>query len=209
MTAYKVIETHDIDSEFENLIVLLPGRMQKGISLLSMYKSNSNFANSKIIAIEPDYEWYPIPNGAKDQANSIKALYHSVPNLESFILETAAALKIDQEKITLVGFSAGAVMAIQVAALSERPYQAIVCHNGAILSPEGLPSSTNETPFLLIHNKDDSCFSWDERYIPMKDALLRKDYNVQFIESEDGGHFIQDEDVEISTDWLKEIFSHS
>jgi predicted esterase len=97
-------------------------------------------------------------------------------------------------------------MAIQAAAWSNRPYGAVVAHAGAILEPLALPQAKHKTPFLVMHNENDDCFSWDERYLPMKLALVDKKYPVEFIENEVGGHSVTNDELATAGRWLNNIF---
>lgn len=199
--------TRKPECEADKMILLLPGRGQPATDMLARYV---NFASGLddilLIALDPIDEWYPAPNGSNDQENACWGLKVSVPQLENFVCEIEEDFNISRENIALAGFSAGAVMAIQVAAQTSRPYAAVVSHNGAILQPDLLPKSSVDTPFLLIHRKDDDCFYWDERFVPMKNAFQSQGYMTETHELESGGHFIHAEDIELAAKWILNKF---
>jgi predicted esterase len=186
--------------------VLLPGRGQPASSIMALYDRFAQMDDIKLLAVEPIDEWYPAPKGANDQMEAVWGLKVSVEEFNDFISSLEIELELDRSKIALVGFSAGAVLAIQAAAYSDRPFGAVVAHAGAILEPLELPQAKHETPFLIMHNQDDDCFSWDERYLPMKLALVDKKYQAEFIENEIGGHSVTSEDLETAGKWLNHIF---
>jgi len=99
-------------------------------------------------------------------------------------------------------------MAIQVAAFSENPFAGVVVHSGAILEPQLLPWCKHpKMPFILSHNKDDECFSWSERYAPMKRALIENNYRIlKAFERKKGNHCIWEQDVKHSIAILNKIF---
>ena len=174
----------------ENMIVLLVGRGQTASNMLEQYNYNNELKKSVLVAIEPLNEWYPCPNGIDDQEQSIEGLKFAVPQLNKLITNLQSEFNLTRDKIALVGFSAGAVMAIQLAANSNEEFAAVVSHAGAILDPDNLPQAKNKTPILLIHSEDDDCFSWEERYLPMKKALAIQGFNLSVNEVVHGGHYM-------------------
>ena len=103
---------------------------------------------------------------------------------------------VSRESISLVGYSAGAVMAIQTAIRGEVPFASIISHNGIVLDPNNIPKCKKpEMPFLFFHNKNDTVFSFNDRYLPTKTAMENKKYNFNSIEKKTGGHAITKKDV--------------
>lgn len=178
----------------KNMIILLPGRGQSASDILDQYNFKE-LNETVLIAIEPAIEWYPIPRGMDNQNEAIEGLKFAIPNLEKVISKCEKEFNIPRNKVALAGFSAGAVMAIQIAANSEQSFAAVISHAGAILDPTSLPAAKNDTPFLLLHAKDDDCFSWDERYLPMKKALIEKGYEIDTFEKENGGHYMSSDEA--------------
>lgn len=202
---YKVL-VRNSEEECLSAAVLLPGRGQPASNMMALYDRFAHVNEIKLLAVEPIDEWYPAPKGSNDQMEAVWGLKISVEEFNEFIANLEIELQLDRSKIALIGFSAGAVMALQAAAHSDRPYGAVVVHAGAILEPLALPQAKHPTPILVMHNENDDCFSWDERYLPMKLALVDKKYPVEFVENEVGGHSVCDEDLETAGKWLNHIF---
>jgi predicted esterase len=112
----------------------------------------------------------------------------------------AKQFDLKHEDIYIAGHSAGAVVALQVAAHSQEPLGGIHVHCGAILDPASLPKS-NGTPIFVFHSENDMVFSWDERYLPMKKALIEKGYNCSFVERAGHGHSVRGEDIKAACKW--------
>lgn len=186
-------------------IVLLTGRGDTALNFLNIYKRNCNLNYLRIIAIQPEDEWYPIPNGIEDQEDSLTGINFSVVRLINLLDEIKSFYKIDKSKIFVCGFSAGGVMALQVAIKSNDIFGGFICHNGAILDCNSVSFAKNKTPILVIHSQDDDCFSWDERFIPMKQELTNKNYNVEFIENKYGGHFFSEKDIESALQFVSTL----
>ena len=189
---------------YHGALVLLVGRWCKAEDLMAHYRSYSGLNESLIVAIEPAVEWYHAPVSPDDQSEALDGMEISVPRLDSFLRNIEYGFKVPRMQTALAGFSAGAVMAIQVAANSHDEFAGVVSHAGAILSPENLAISKNATPYLLIHSKNDDCFEWNERYLPMKIALQEKGYFVKTEEKEDGSHAICRDDIVLAATFLSD-----
>lgn len=189
--------------ESNNMIILLAGRGQSADHILDVYNRKA-LRNAILVAVQPLKEWYPCPNGINDQTEAIDGLKFAIPNLNKLIFNLQNQFNIPDKDTVLVGFSAGAVMALQILAYTDKNYAGCVSHAGAILDPENLPQAQNNTPILLIHTEDDDCFEWEERYLPMKKALLKQGFNVTTKELSYGGHQM---DIEDSIDFLKGIIN--
>lgn len=189
-------------------ILFLPGRDGNAVDIMKYYENVSELKYTRLIAVQPLAEWYPAPNGPEDQEAAIWGLKLSVPEFDSFVCKLEKEFSINRSDIALVGYSAGAVMAIETASVSGNNFAAVVSHSGAILEPSELVVARNKTPILLIHSKDDDCFEWEERYLPMKSALINKKYNVNFIENDNGGHSISYQNIVDASIFLAKKFKY-
>jgi predicted esterase len=181
--------------DYKGTILLFSGRGNSVYDLLTVYKNNEKSDNYRLISIEPYSEWYPLPNGAGDQEEAVLGLRETIPRLKNTIDKLKESYDLSESNLFISGFSAGAVIALQILLSTDDIFEGVVCHNGAILDMNKL-STSNTTPILIIHCNDDECFSWDERFIPMKDFLIKNSFFVSFIEKNEGGHYIDNEDVE-------------
>lgn len=148
--------------------------------------------------------WYPAPNGANDQEYALLGIDNAVQNANKIIRSMNDAYEIPFEKIIVMGFSAGAVVAIQTVSRSEVALGGAIAYAGAILDPDSLPECRfPKMPILLRHNEDDDCFEWEERYLPMKKALRDKGYKLSVSESLFGGHRPALKDFLLFGNWIK------
>lgn len=174
-------------------IFLLTGRGQTAKEFLNLYWHVQE--NFHLIALEPAEEWYPIPNGPDDQFDSIQGVEKTVSVLHRKIKKIRKKIKIKKKNTILIGFSAGGVVMLKLLSKTKNNYHSAICHNGTILDTN-IEYAKNKTPILLIHSKDDDCFSWEERYLPTKFCLQQKKYLVETIEKEIGGHDIKETDID-------------
>lgn len=179
-------------------ILILPGRCQTGIELAKQW-CNIFLDNTMIILITPkNKEWYPMPYSSLDQENAVLGLETAREVIESTLDRIKLEFKIPKNKTAVVGFSAGGVMANYVGINSNKEYAGFVSHSGAILEPKFVPKCKfSSVPFVLTHSENDEDFSWDERYIPMKNSLIDNGYNLKFLESMNG-HCISDDEIEFA-----------
>jgi predicted esterase len=190
-------------------ILALPGRGGSGKEMVEIYK-HSELRKSTFIGVTPKMrQWYPMPNGANDQEAAISGLDEAVENIYKTLRRIRRGFGVLSRDTALVGFSAGAVVALQAAVRSDYPFAAVVCHSGAVLEPDKLPYCKHpETKILLIHSQDDTCFYWDERYMPMKQSLKTKGYNFISVEHKVGNHNLYRSDIVMSSMFLAPLLRY-
>ena len=198
------------DANGDKCIVFLPGRGETGHPMMRSWKE-WGWTKTLFVALTPVYRaWYPMPNGEHDQDDAVAGIPAAIDLIESTLARIRKRFPIPKERTALVGYSAGAVMALQVAAHSSEPYAAAVSHAGAILDPESLPPCKHEeTGILLTHYMDDWSFSWEERFLPMYHALLSNGYSLFTATGEPherGGHNVYKEDLMAGCQFVAEQF---
>lgn len=182
-------------------IFLLVGRNQEPEALLSLYENNSNIIeNCKITVITPEVEWYPKPSGITNQNKSIKGLVKTSLNLRHVINDIINLEKIDPENTIIGGYSAGAVVAFQIWMTSK--IKTCISHSGCILNVDNIILNETQKKCLLIHNRDDEIFTWEERYLPTRNSLVALNYDVTAIEGTYGGHSISDKHTRYVSNYL-------
>jgi predicted esterase len=190
-------------------ILALPGRGQSGFHMASTYLSVTNSPKTLIIGVTPiGFQWYPMPKGPYDQYDALNGLGIAVKTIDDVVNRIIEKYNIPADKISIVGYSAGGVMALMAAAhLPQHNFASITCHAGTVLSPDELPDCANtETELLICHSQDDNCFDWRSRYMPTREALRKKGYNVQFSERREGGHSIFYDDLKKATNIMESKF---
>lgn len=150
-----------------------------------------------IVSVQPyGLSWYPQPTSSEQQEDTVKYLPAARKVCLQSVNRISKGFNLPLDRIALVGYSAGGVMAIQSAIHISQPLAAAVCLCGAVFEPDKIPkASKKSTPILLVHSYDDACFDWEERYLPMKQGLKEKGYKVYVKENEDNGHMITRADV--------------
>lgn len=186
-------------------ILCLPGRGQSGTQLMRGLINHCQFEKTMLVSFTPhNYAWYPLPRNAMDQDAAVNGLPAAVFSIQEELSDIQHEYGIRDENLAILGFSAGAVMSLQYLFETQKRLAAVIAHSGAIFQPERVPEAKNKTPVILFHNTNDDCFDWEERFLPMKKALLMKNYNT-FEMVDDGGHTMYVEDIEQVEMFLKSI----
>lgn len=185
-------------------VICIPGRGNDGAMFAHDYHKQSEIETAVFIGPTPNgYAWYPMPYDANNQAAALNGIPAAIKAIEAVQKAVEKRFGIPKRKTILTGFSAGGVMAIQTAAHSEESYAGVICHSGAILEPRDLPECVHDDcPVLLTHNEDDYCFDWNERFLPMKEALVEKGWNTFTIERTIGGHTVSNDDIREARDFI-------
>lgn len=199
-------------------IICLAGRSGCGGRLAHHYQEATELHDTTFVGVTPwsenQIEWYPQPYSPIEQRGAIAGLEIARHFVEKVISSVEKQLKIPRNKIALTGFSAGAVMSLYTNAHSSQDLAGVVVHSGAVLEPNKIPQCKNNTDILLTHGQHDYCFDWYERYVPMKNALLKKGYNTFAVEDPEEVHRVSYLNIIYSANFLSprlgyDIFEHS
>lgn len=186
------------------LFIGLPGRGQDGQQIIDSYKYLRNFV---MVSITPKEKiWYPRPLGPNNQDQAVKGVELAKLEIIDKIEELIKKYEVSWDKTAVVGFSAGGVMALQIG-LHCSEMLAVAAHSGAILDVNAVPDSSNKTPYFLCHSKNDDVFGFEERFLPYKTSLQKKNHRIQCLVSSNGGHSLLRRDVEQISNFVEKMIS--
>jgi len=148
----------------DSLVILLHGYGSNGADLLGLAPywatalPGAAFVSPNAIEPVPQapggYQWFPISNldphlmeqGARQAAQSV----------DSFIDRELAKHQLGPERLALVGFSQGTMMALHVALRREKPVAAVLGYSGVLVGARTLKEDMrSKPPVLLIHGDRD------------------------------------------------------
>jgi phospholipase/carboxylesterase len=95
------------------------------------------------------YQWWPI--GGPDRVSGVRA---AAPALDAFIDAELARHGLTEDRLALVGFSQGTMMALHVAPRRARQLAGVVGFSGALIDP-GAAGVLTHPPILLVHGDAD------------------------------------------------------
>lgn len=79
----------------------------------------------------------------------------AAPILDSYLDRQLARLELADDRLALVGFSQGTMMALYAAPRRQRPCAAVVGYSGALFAAEPLENAPSKPPVLLVHGDAD------------------------------------------------------
>tara|TARA_B100000902_G_scaffold396621_1_gene458154 strand:+ start:767 stop:1417 length:651 start_codon:yes stop_codon:yes gene_type:complete len=198
------------DKDITNVVVLLHGYGGDGkdISMLTLnwkrHMPNTIFIcpnGHEPCAVNPiGYQWFDL---AKDEPNYIlNESLKAEEKLNKFLDEVKKEYNLDNNQITLSGFSQGCMMSINVGLTSEKPFRSIVGFSGKIIDVDNLKyRKKNSTNTLLIHGDKDDIVS-PTHLLEAKDFFLRENINVETHLIKNCGHHIPVEASSIALNYI-------
>jgi phospholipase/carboxylesterase len=101
------------------------------------------------------YQWFSLSR--IDPQETLRGAEAAAPVLEQFLDAELAKLGLPPDKLALVGFSQGTMMALHVGLRRKAPPAAIVGFSGLLVAPERLPKlGAPAPPVLLAHGEADN-----------------------------------------------------
>ena len=198
------------NKDVKNIVVLFHGYGGDGndISMLALnwkrHMSNTIFIcpnGHEQCSINPGgYQWFDL---TKDDPNHIlKESLKAEEKIKEFLGEIKKEYNLDNDKITLSGFSQGCMISINIGLTSEKPFSSIVGFSGKIIEPNNLKSRRkNSTSILLIHGDQDDIVP-PTYLLEAKDFLLRENINVDTHLIKNCGHHIPVEASSIALNYI-------
>lgn len=148
-----------------SLVVLLHGYGASGDDLIEIGRALSpvlpdtafvspNAPERLPFAGAPGFQWFALSRLDPDElARGVRA---AAPVLERFLADELSAAGLGPERLALVGFSQGTMMALHVGLRLSVAPAAIVGLSGVVAAPERLESEiTSRPPVLLVHGAED------------------------------------------------------
>jgi phospholipase/carboxylesterase len=101
-------------------------------------------------------QWFPIPwLDGSSEALAAAGLAAASVDLNAYLDQQLAAHSLSADRLCLVGFSQGAMMAMHVAPRRARAMAGVAAISGRLLEAERLGEVTSRPPVLLIHGDQD------------------------------------------------------
>ena len=189
----------------ESLVVLLHGYGAHGGDLIGLADALGDHLPNAAFAA-PDapqplqfpgmlcYQWFALTSRNRDEY--WQGACSAAAPLDAFIDAELARLGLSSDRLALVGFSQGTMMAMHVGLRRQHAPAAIVGFSGRIAGPERLVSEiTCRPPVLLVHGSDDDVITVDA-LAETRGALLAVGIDAEWDEREGLGHGIDDAGLE-------------
>jgi phospholipase/carboxylesterase len=109
------------------------------------------------------HQWFPLSTLAKEERES--GVYKAAPTLNAYIDKILAEYGLSEDRLALVGFSQGTMMALHVALRREKQIAAVLGYSGALAAPHKLVAEcVTKPPVMLIHGDSDDVIPFPAMY---------------------------------------------
>lgn len=192
MLEYYSYRHPDAKEQASHLVILLHGYGANGNNLISLTHDfhqiipDAHFISPNAInpcesGFPDSYQWFSLYN-YKMQRRSLEELALEIIEanqiLSNFIDQNLKQLNLGYDKLFLMGFSQGAMMAMYQGMSLKEKIAGIISFSGRVITPEMTKNNINSRPNIcLIHGEQDSVLPF-EHFIQGKDLLTQ--HNIPF-----------------------------
>lgn len=151
------------------------------------------------------FQWFPIPwLDGSSEGDARSSMMRSVGMLDDFIDRVLADEGLAPERLVLVGFSQGTMMALHVAPRREKAVAGIVGFSGRLLAAETLAAEAKvKPPVLLIHGDQDQMVPFEDMGLAGQ-ALQAAGFTVYGHVMEGTGHGISPDGLSVALAFVRE-----
>ena len=192
------------------LVVLLHGQDSEGEAIIN-HALNWAPTMPKAAFIAARAPFFGPAGGRRGFDGSVPSpagLKTSASLLDQFLDEMLAQRRLPESHLALVGFSHGAMLAMQVGLRRPKPMAAIVSFSGAIEKGDALFQEIRaRPPVLMIHGEADATMPF-AAMTATKERLKAQGVPVKSLRRPDLGHEMDDEGVIAAGDFLSALLVH-
>lgn len=132
-------------------------------------------------------QWFPLT--MRDPSERWRGVVGARPSLDAFLDEELQRLNLTPDRLALVGFSQGTMMALHTGLRRAISPAAILGYSGVLVGPEHLEEATGNPKILLVHGDRDEVIPLDALFMSA-DALGKAEIPCQWHLSFGIGHGI-------------------
>ena len=151
------------------------------------------------------YQWFPIPwLDGSTEAQAKESMGKSIRLLNAFLDRVLAEEGLTADRMAVVGFSQGTMMALHVLPRRDRAVAGIVGFSGRLLAPELLEAEARvKPPVLLVHGDQDPMVPFQEMALA-GEALEQAGFTVYGHVMKGTGHGISPDGLSVALSFLKD-----
>lgn len=151
------------------------------------------------------FQWFPIPwLDGSSEADARSSMGQSITALDSFLDKVLDDEGLTADRMVLVGFSQGTMMALHVAPRRSKAVAGIVGFSGRLLEPDALAAEARvKPPVLLVHGDDDQMVPFEEMGLAGQ-ALQTAGFTVYGHVMKGTGHGISPDGLSVALAFLRE-----
>ncbi|MDQ1900279.1 dienelactone hydrolase family protein [Paracoccus sp. WLY502] len=151
------------------------------------------------------YQWFPIPwLDGSTEAQAKESMGRSIGLLNAWLDKVLADEGLTADRMVVVGFSQGTMMALHVLPRRDRPVAGIIGFSGRLLVPELLATEAKvKPPVLLLHGDQDPMVPFQDMQLA-GEALEKAGFDVYGHVMKGTGHGISPDGLSVALSFLKD-----
>lgn len=151
-------------------------------------------------------QWFPIPwLDGSTEAEAIAGMADSARDIDAFLDQVLAREGLAADRMVVIGFSQGTMMALHVLPRRAEAVAGIVGFSGRLLAPERLARELKvRPPVLLIHGDQDQMVPFADMQLA-GDALTKAGFTVYGHVMKGTGHGIAPDGLSVALSFLHEV----
>lgn len=150
-------------------------------------------------------QWFDLSMG--DMSIIADGVKRATPALDGFLDAELKSQGLSAEKLALVGFSQGTMMALSVGLTRKARPAAIVGYSGALATVEDLPPPGQGPAILLVHGDQDEVIPVDAMHMA-REILGQAGLPLEWHVSKGIGHGIDGDGLRLGGAFLKQAFAN-
>ncbi len=195
-----VVFLHGVGSDGHDLIDL-SDEFQDSVGNAVFLSPHAPF---KYDAYPMGYQWFSLIDYTEDKL--YEGMEIALPILKEYIDENLKEYQLEYKDLILIGFSQGAMMALQMAPRLPEACFAVIGFSGALVKGKMLEANINsKPPIFLSHGSDDQVLPISKFHSAYK-SLKEMGLNVEGHVIEKLGHGISLEAIELASEFLRKRF---
>lgn len=151
------------------------------------------------------YQWFPIPwLDGSTEAQLKASMGRSIIAVEAFLDKVLADEDLTPDRMVVVGFSQGTMMALHVLPRRKEAVAGIVGFSGRLVAPELMAAEVKvKPPVLLIHGDQDPVVPFEDMALA-GEALEKTGFTVYGHVMKGTGHGISPDGLSVALSFLKD-----
>jgi phospholipase/carboxylesterase len=149
-------------------------------------------------------QWFPL--SSRDPSDLWAGVTTAGPLLDAFLDAQLQRRRLTSDRLALVGFSQGTMMALHVGLRRKEPMAAIVGYSGVIAGPERLSASPAAPPVLLVHGEADEVIPVEAVDLT-RETLAAQGFLVEWHRRPGLGHGIDQVGLALGGHFLRQALS--
>jgi phospholipase/carboxylesterase len=147
-------------------------------------------------------QWFPLT--LRDPSERWRGVVAAKPSLDRFLDAEVARYRLRPERLVLVGFSQGTMMALHAGLRRAVAPAGIVAYSGLLAGPEHLAETNARPPVLLIHGETDDLIPVEALHLA-RESLAETGLPVEWHVQPRLGHGIDPEGQWMAGNFIAEV----